>query len=49
VLLALGLDEPTARGALRFTLGMDTTAEDVDALLAALPDAVHRASAAGLV
>jgi cysteine desulfurase len=48
VLLALGLDEATARGALRFTLGADTTIEEVDALLAALPEAVRRASAAGL-
>jgi cysteine desulfurase len=48
VLLALGLDEPTARGALRFTLGADTTEAEVDALVAALPDAVRRASIAGL-
>ena len=48
VLLALGLDEPTARGALRFTLGADTTEDEVDALLAALPGAVRRASIAGL-
>jgi cysteine desulfurase len=48
VLLALGLDEPTARGALRFTLGVDSTEAEVDALVAALPDAVRRASLAGL-
>ena len=48
VLLALGLDEPTARGALRFTLGAGTTEAEVDALVAALPDAVRRASIAGL-
>ena len=48
VLLALGLDEPTARGALRFTLGSGTTAEEVDALTAALPTAVERARTAGL-
>ena len=48
VLLALGLDEPTARGALRFTLGPDTTAAEVDALIAALPSAVAQARAAGL-
>jgi cysteine desulfurase len=48
VLLALGLDEPTARGALRFTLGHDTTEAEVDALVAALPAAVARASRAGL-
>ena len=48
VLLAMGLDEPTARGALRFTLGHGSTEADVDALLAALPAAVERARAAGL-
>jgi cysteine desulfurase len=48
VLLALGLDEPTARGALRFTLGAETSEHEVDALIAALPEAVRRASAAGL-
>jgi cysteine desulfurase len=47
VLLAMGLDEPTARGALRFTLGPDTTADEIDALLAALPGVVERARAAG--
>ncbi len=49
VLLAMGLDEPTARGALRFTLGRTSTEADVDALLAALPGVVQRARAAGLV
>ena len=48
VLLALGLDEPTARGALRFTLGSGTTAEEVDALIAVLPGIVERARTAGL-
>ena len=48
VLLAMGLSEPDARGALRFTLGHDTTEADVDALVAALPGAVERASRAGL-
>jgi len=46
VLLAMGLDEPTSRSALRVTLGRDSTAADVDAFLAALPDAVARARAA---
>lgn len=49
VLLAMGLDEPTARGALRFSLGRTSTAEDVAALLAALPGVVERARAAGMV
>jgi cysteine desulfurase len=47
VLLAMGLDEPTARGALRFTLGHGSTAADVEALMAALPGAVERARVAG--
>lgn len=49
VLLAMGLSEPEARGALRFTLGDSTTVEQLDALIAALPDAVTRARSAGLV
>lgn len=48
VLLAMGLSEADARGALRVTLGPATTADEVDALLAALPSAVERAQAAGL-
>ncbi|MCU1518343.1 MAG: cysteine desulfurase [Pseudarthrobacter sp.] len=48
VLLAMGLDEETARGAQRFSLGHTTTDADVDALLAALPDAYARARTAGM-
>jgi cysteine desulfurase len=48
VLTAMGLSEADARGALRMTLGTHTTAEEVDALIAALPAAVDRASRAGL-
>ena len=48
VLLAMGLDEETARGAQRFTLGHASTDADVDALLAALPDAYARARQAGM-
>jgi len=47
VLLAMGVDESTARGSLRFSLGRTSTDADVDALLAALPGAVERASRAG--
>lgn len=47
VLLAMGLSEADARGALRITLGHDTTEEEVDAFVAALPAAVDRARAAG--
>jgi cysteine desulfurase len=48
VLLAMGLDEATARGAQRFTLGHASTDADVDALLNALPDAYARARQAGM-
>jgi cysteine desulfurase len=46
VLLAMGVPEAEARGALRITLGHDSTDADVDVFLAALPDAVVRARAA---
>jgi cysteine desulfurase len=46
VLLAMGVPEAEARGALRITLGHDTGDADVDAFLAALPDAVAAARAA---
>ena len=46
VLLAIGLDEVTARSALRITLGRTSTPADVDAFLAALPAAVATARAA---
>lgn len=48
VLLAMGRSETDARGALRVTLGHASTEADVDAFLAALPDAYERASRAGL-
>ncbi|MBT2596811.1 cysteine desulfurase family protein [Arthrobacter sp. ISL-72] len=48
VLLAMGLDEETARGAQRFSLGHASTDADVDALLAALPGAYERARHAGM-
>lgn len=50
VLLAMGLSEAAARGALRLTLGHTSTEADIDAVLAALPAAVEqarRAHAAG--
>ena len=49
VLLSMGLDAATARGALRFSLGRSSVDADVDALLDALPDVVARARRAGLV
>lgn len=48
VLLAMGLDEQTASGALRFTLGHTSTAADVEALAAAIGPVVERARFAGL-
>ena len=48
VVRAMGLGEEAARCAVRFTLGRTTTADDVDAVLAALPDALERARRAGL-
>lgn len=48
VLLAMGLSEADARGALRMTLGHTTTPEEIDALVAALPAVVAQASRAGL-
>ena len=48
VLMAMGRDEVEARGALRVTLGYDTSAADVDAFLAALPGAYAHAAKAGL-
>jgi cysteine desulfurase len=46
VLLAMGRSEADATSTLRFSLGWTTTQQDVDALLAALPDVVERASRA---
>lgn len=46
VLTAMGLGEADARSALRFSLGHSSTRADVEALVAALPEAVSRARAA---
>ncbi len=46
VLSAMGVPDPLARGALRFSLGHTSTAQDVDAAAAALPLVVARARAA---
>lgn len=48
VLLAMGLDEETARGAQRFSLGHASSEADVDALLAVLPNAYLKALQAGM-
>lgn len=48
VLLAMGVPEEEAIGSLRFSLSHDTTVAEIDALIAALPEAVSRARKAGL-
>ncbi|WP_062201427.1 cysteine desulfurase family protein [Demequina salsinemoris] len=47
VLQAMGHDAEESRSAVRFSLGWTTAGADVDAALAALPEAVSRARAAG--
>lgn len=49
VLLAMGVNPLLARSSLRFSLGRTTTRNDIEALLAALPEAHARAQRAGLV
>ncbi len=48
VLMAMGRSESDARGALRITIGHDSTDADVDAFLVALPGAYAQAARAGL-
>ena len=48
VLMAMGMDEDTARSAQRFTLGPSTTGADIARLIAALPSAYEQAAKAGL-
>lgn len=48
VLRSMGVSEADARGALRVSIGRDTTLAEVDAFVAALPDAFARAARAGL-
>jgi cysteine desulfurase len=43
VLLAMGADEARSRASLRFSLGHTSTQDDVDALGAAIGEAVQRA------
>ena len=49
VLLAMGVDERTARSSLRFSFGRTSTMADVAAIVDALPAAVERARRAGAV
>ncbi|WP_353988756.1 cysteine desulfurase family protein [Ruicaihuangia caeni] len=48
VLLAMGVPESEARGALRITLGPETTEDELARFVRALPAAVEQARAAGL-
>ncbi|MEZ0049183.1 cysteine desulfurase [Mycobacterium sp. MAA66] len=48
VLIAMGADPASARGSLRFSLGHNSSDEDIDAVLAVLPAAVERARQAAL-
>ncbi|MFC3848575.1 cysteine desulfurase family protein [Corynebacterium hansenii] len=48
VLEAMGVDVAVSRGALRLTLGWNSTGADVDAVLSVLGDTVARARAAGM-
>lgn len=45
VLEAMGIDEDLARGSLRLSFGWTSTEQDVDAVLAALPEALTRSRA----
>jgi cysteine desulfurase len=47
VLLAMGLGESGAQGALRFTLGRDTTTKDIDRVIEVFPEVASRALSAG--
>jgi cysteine desulfurase len=47
VLLAMGADEATARGSLRFSLGHTSTPDDVEAVAAVIGQVVDRARRAG--
>jgi cysteine desulfurase len=49
VLLAMGAGISTARGSLRFSLGHNSTLDDVDAVIAAIGPVVERARRAGVV
>ncbi|WP_449259806.1 aminotransferase class V-fold PLP-dependent enzyme, partial [Corynebacterium durum] len=48
VLLAMGMSEHDARGAIRFTLGRTTTSDDVATVLGVIGDVVARARIAGM-
>ena len=47
VLLAMGRDEQSARGSIRFSFGSSSTPDDIDDVLNVLPSVVERARKAG--
>ncbi len=47
VLLAIGVPREVAKGSVRFSLGRESTEEDVDAVLDVLPGIVERARQVG--
>ena len=47
VLLAMGVDERTARASLRFSVGRESSQRDIDLVVASLPAVVERAERAG--
>jgi cysteine desulfurase len=47
VLMAMGVGESGAQGALRFTLGRDTTLDDIDRVIDVFPEVARRALSAG--
>jgi cysteine desulfurase len=47
VLLALGRDPRAAKSAIRFSVGQETTEQDVEYVLAVLPQIVERVRTAG--
>jgi cysteine desulfurase len=49
VLLALGRDEAAAKSAIRFSVGRNTTDEEIDRVLAVLPGVVERVRAAARI
>ncbi|MDA9786845.1 cysteine desulfurase [Pontimonas sp.] len=48
VVLAMGLDEATARGALRFSVGYHTSEDDIATVASIFPQVVERARGAGM-
>jgi cysteine desulfurase len=49
VLLALGRDEAAAKSAIRFSVGRDTTEQEIDRVLEVLPGVVDRVRVAARI